>query len=115
MATEEPGLRCPGVPRNWPRLCFLGCPCPPWLYWDAELWDWRRRDCCKIAVCPLRYMRANFLPTPPPTSRVASVSLRRLRLREAKRGVYEPVSPSHGVFLPPVPDAFRAALWGALA
>src|SRR5215831_10168564 len=44
MATEEPGLRCLGVPRNWLLRCFQESPCPPWPYSDAELWDWRRRE-----------------------------------------------------------------------
>lgn len=29
MAMAEPGLRSPGVPRNWPLLCFREGRCPP--------------------------------------------------------------------------------------
>src|SRR5215471_7456980 len=43
------------------------------------------------------------------------VSLRRVRLREAKPRVHEPVSASHGVCLPAVPDPCRAALRDTLA
>src|SRR6266567_77928 len=72
MATAEEELRCHGEQGNLPWTSAHRATQDRWLYWEAALWDWRPRGCCRKRDSESRFTRKICRPTQRQISRAVN-------------------------------------------